>query len=98
MDIYEIENIILGMAEIVKENRAMREVIDELRLECEKYKAYFYGESDKAEILSDISMNNASVKSMKSAGWLTNQEYIDDWESELHRRLKMKEKENGRDC
>ena len=90
-DRYEIENIILGMAEIVKENRAMREVINELKMECEKYKAYFHGESAKAEILSDIAMNNAAVKSMAAMGWLTNQKYIDDWEAELECRMKEKE-------
>lgn len=83
----EIENMILGMAEVVKENRALREVVNELQMECEKYKAYFFGESDKAEILSDISLHNASVRSMQSAGWLTNQEYIEDWEAELERRM-----------
>ena len=96
-DRYEIENIILGMAEIVKENRALREVINELQLECEKYKAYFFGDSAKAEILSDIIMNNASVRSMQAAGWLTNQEYIEDWESELEKRMATKESVNEPD-
>ena len=87
---YEIGEIILGMAEIVKENRDLIRTVNELRMECEKYKAYFYGEHNKAEILSDIGLNNASVKSMQSAGWLTNQEYIEDWETELDKRMAEK--------
>ena len=86
-DKYEIEDIILGMAEIVKENRALRMLVNELQMESEKYKAYFFGESQKAEILSDISIHNASVRSAQSMGWLTNQEYIEDWEAELKRRM-----------
>ena len=91
-DRFMTENLILDMADIVKENRAMREIINELQMECEKYKAYFFGESDKAEILSDITIHNTSVKSMQSMGWLTNKEYIEDWEGELERRLSEKRK------
>lgn len=89
-DRYEIEDMILGMAEIVKENRALRNVVNELQMESEKYKAYFFGEHQKAEILSDIEIHNASVRSMRSMGWLTNQEYIEDWETELERRMAEK--------
>ena len=86
-DRYEIEDIILGMAQIVKENRVLRQALNEEQMESEKYKAYFYGDHEKAEILSDISVHNASVKSTRSMGWLTNQEYIEDWETELERRM-----------
>ena len=92
-DIWEIEDIILGIADIVKENRALRQANNELKMECEKYKAYFYGDLEKGKILSDITIHNASVMSCESMGWLTNQEYIDDWEIELKRRLQIKNKE-----
>ena len=84
---YDIEDIIFGMADIITENRALHKLVNELQLECEKYKAYFFGDSKKAEILSDISMNNASVEATRAAGWLTNQEYIADWQTELERRM-----------
>lgn len=92
-DRYEIEDIILGMAEIVKENRALRKALNEEQMESEKYKAYFYGDHRKGEILSDISIHNASVESMRGMGWLTNQEYIEDWEAELEKRMAQKNKE-----
>ena len=84
---YDIEDIIFGMADIITENKALHKLVNELQLECEKYKAYFYGDSKKAKILSDISMNNASVDASRAAGWLTNQEYIEDWQTELERRM-----------
>lgn len=90
-DRYEIEEMILGMAEIVKENRALRKALNEEQMESEKYKAYFFGDSKKAEILSDISIHNASVASTRSMGWLTNEEYIEDWEAELERRMAKQE-------
>ena len=94
IDIWEIEDIILGIADIVKENRALRRENNELQMECEKYKAYSFGDWKKGDILSDISIHNASVKSIESMGWLTNQEYISDWETELARRLKMNKEES----
>lgn len=95
MSRYDIEEVIFGLADIIKENRALHQYVDELELECEKYKAYFYGESKKANILSEISIHNAAVKSAQSSGWLTSQEYIDDWHTELERR--MNEEENASD-
>ena len=87
-DKYEIEEIILGMARIVHENRRLRAEIEELSLSCAKYEALAHGKHKEYEILADIEMHNASVRSCHSNGWLTNQDYIDDWEAEFERRMK----------
>lgn len=81
------EELILAMADIVKEVRALRKAVSELELEREKYKAYFYGQSEKAEILSDIECHNASVEACNARGWITSSEYIENWEEELSRRM-----------
>lgn len=88
----EIEDMILGMAEVVIENRALRKALNETEIECETYKALFLGEHKKAEILSDISINNATVNSIHSMGGLTNQIYIEDWKAELERRIAEKKR------
>lgn len=91
MERFDVEEIVLGMAEIVEENRILRRALNDAERECEMYKAYFYHETQKADILSDIGRHNASVMSIHSAGWLTNKEYIEDWQEELARRMSKEE-------
>lgn len=90
-DTYEIEEIILGMADVVRENRILRKENNDLRLECARRKAYMDSYfSKEAEIdyniLCDIENNNSSVRMCDSLGWHTNQDYIEDWEFELKKR------------
>lgn len=83
----EIEEIILGMAEIVYENRALRNENKELSLSREKYKALAHGNHKEYEILNDIEGHNLSVSSCRLNGLWTNEDYIDDWRLELKKRM-----------
>ena len=89
---YEIEDMILGMADIVKENRALRKRVNDLGLEVvindAQHRSYRSAEAEKEyKILQDIQRNNLSCSIAESSGWLTNQEYIDDWGRELRARM-----------
>lgn len=86
---YEIEEMILGIADLVHENRMLRNKLEELSLSNAKHEALAFGKHKEYEILSDIEMHNISVRSCHSNGWLTNQDYIDDWEEEFNRRMKQ---------
>lgn len=93
-DTYEAEEMILAMAQIVRENRALRQENNELRLREAKHDAYMRSLTNKAaekeyEILCDIERHNISCDLVRSNGWLSNQDYIDDWEAELERRMKQ---------
>ena len=88
----EIEDIILGMANIVKENRTLRRRVDELELEIAinnaHTRSYRSAEAEKEyKILQDIHRNNFSCSIAESNGWLTSEDYIDDWRHELHKRM-----------
>ena len=89
---HEIEEVILGMADIVRENRALRKRVNDLELEVAindaEHRRYRSAEAEKEyKILQDIQRNNLSCSIADSNGWLTNQEYIDDWSRELRARL-----------
>lgn len=66
----DIEDIVLGMAEIVKENRRLRQQIMDLDLECRKNKAYATGNYKEGERLSDLSIHNSGVRLAHSCGWI----------------------------
>lgn len=88
----EIEDIILGMADLVKENRALRKRVDELELEIAinnaHTRSYRSIEAEKEyKILQEIHSNNLSCAIATSNGWLTSEDYIDDWRHELHKRM-----------
>ena len=88
---HEIEDIILGMADLVKENRTLRKRVDELELEVAMNDAHMRSyrsiEAEKEyKIFQEIQSNNRSVIAA-SNGWLTSEDYIDDWRHELHRRM-----------
>ena len=89
---YDAEEMMLAMAQIVHENRALRQENNELRLKVAKYDAYVRSFSNKSaekeyEILCDIERHNLSCNLVRANGWLSNQNYIDDWEAELKRRM-----------
>lgn len=88
----EIEDMILGMADLVKENGMLRKRVDELELEVAMNDAHMRSyrsiEAKKEyEILQEIQSNNLSCAIAASNGWLTSEAYIDDWRRELHRRM-----------
>ena len=90
--IHEIEDIILGMADLVKENRTLRKRVDELELEVAinnaHTRSYRSVEAEKEyKILQDIQRNNFSCSIAESSGWITSKDYIDDWRHELHKRM-----------
>lgn len=88
----EIEDMILGMADLVKENRMLRKRVDELELEVAMNDAHMRSyrsiEAEKEyKILQEIQSNNHSCAIATSNGWLTSHDYIDDWRQELHKRM-----------
>lgn len=100
MKMYEIEDIILGMADLVLENRALRKENNDLRLECATHDALMKSmvgggaEAKKRyEILSDIRRGNSMVSACHASGWQTNERYTLDWEAELERRMNGDEEE-----
>ena len=89
---HEIEEIILGMGDIVKENRILRKRVDELELEVAindaHMRSYRSIEAEKEyKILQEIQSNNLSCVIAASNGWLTSENYIDDWRHELNKRM-----------
>ena len=89
---HEIEEIILGMGDIVKENRMLRKRVNELELEVAMNDAHMRSyrsiEAEKEyKILQEIQSNNLSCVIAASNGWLTSEDYIDDWRHELHKRM-----------
>lgn len=70
MFLEDIEDIVLGMAEIVKENRRLRQQIKDLDLENRMNKAYALGKYEEGEKLSELHSHNISVKMAHSCGWL----------------------------
>lgn len=93
-DQYDIEEIILGMARMVKENRYLREENNSLRLEVARHNAFVDTlvcpnpeKEAKYNILSDIEQQNNAAKMCRSMGWMTSEEYIEDWEEELKQRM-----------
>lgn len=66
----DIEDIVLGMAEIVKENRMLRQKVMDLDLENRMNKAYATGNYKEGERLSKLHSHNLSVKTAHSCGWL----------------------------
>lgn len=93
---YEIENIILGMAQLVHENRALRKENNDLRLTVARqneFTASMVGSNSsehkkRYDILCEIERQNSSASLCESAGWETNQRYIYNWEEEVERRMR----------
>lgn len=88
----EIEDMILGMSDLVKENRMLRKRINELELDVAIEKEYYSSITSQQgkkryKVLCDIRDNNLSCDVAAANGWLTSNDYIEDWRDELDRRL-----------
>ena len=88
----EIEDMILGMSDLVKENRMLRKRINDLELEVAIEKEYYSSITSQQgkkryEVLCDIRDNNLSCDMAAANGWLVSADYIEDWRHELNIRL-----------
>lgn len=82
------QEMILEIAEIIRENRRLRFENNELRLHIAVVEAQVEamdpgGDMDKFMFLSDIEVQNATYKLHKASGFVSSVEYIDDWEQKL---------------
>lgn len=84
-----VERAILELADMVHENRMLKKENSDLRLRLaasEALIASFAGhDNGEYEFLSEIIRKNGTVDLCRSAGWETNQDRVDGWESELER-------------
>ena len=76
LDMDTIEDVILGMAELVQENRYLREQLKELDLDNRTNKAYAERKWEEAERLSELVSHNLRVKMSRSCGWLTSDDAL----------------------
>jgi len=85
----EAENMMLEVAEIIYENRALRMENCDLRLRLAASEALVssFAGHDKGEyeFLSEIIRKNDTVDLCRSAGWGTNIDRIENWEEELEK-------------
>lgn len=95
MENWEVEEMILGMARVVRECRLLRKENNDLRLKVARHEAFCDSlvtskpcAQQRYQILMDIEEQNRTADLCDSMGWETNRDYIDDWESEAERRLR----------
>lgn len=70
-EIIEAEEMILAMADIVYENRALRKELAKYRMKSVMYDARLYGENELAEKIDRQISENCSAELVKSCGWLS---------------------------
>ena len=95
----DIEDIILGMANVVYENRRLRREINDLKLTIAKNNAFIdsavyhnLDAYDRYEILAAIEKHNSQATTWTNCGFSATGEdaYIFDWESEVERLINIK--------
>lgn len=69
--IYEAEETLLAMADIVKENRYLRERVEEVRLKVAIYEARLWGKDVLVEKLESRQRENLAYNSIRSIGGLS---------------------------
>lgn len=69
--ILEAEDMILAMADIVHENRALRKELTKYRMKSIMYDARLYGKNELAEKIDRQISENCSAELVKSCGWLS---------------------------
>jgi hypothetical protein len=93
-NIYEAEETLLAMADIVKENRYLRERVEELRLKVGIYETRLYGMESLAQKLESRQRENLAYNSIRSMGGLSSdtKAFIDDMENLTLEELRFLEK------
>ena len=72
INIDDIENIILTMADVIKENRFLKERVDSLELKLGIEKCRACGKTELAEKLIERHSENLPCNLVKSCGWVSN--------------------------
>lgn len=67
----EVEEMILAMADIVYENRALRKELEKYRMKTVMNDARSYGKNELAEKIDRQILENCSAELVKSCGWLS---------------------------
>jgi hypothetical protein len=77
---HEIEGMILGMADLVAENKFLRNKLSELELSVARDKALSFGKDDLYEKLKNRIDENLSYNLVRSSGWMSNHTFgtLDD--------------------
>ena len=93
-NIYEAEETLLAMADIVKENRYLRERVEELRLKVGIYEARLYGKESLVQKLENRLTENLAYNSIRSIGGLSSDTkvFIDDMDNLTLEELKFLER------
>lgn len=94
----DIEDIILGMANVVYENRRLRREINDLKLTNAKNNAFIdsavyhnLDAYDRYEILAAIEKHNSQATMWANCGFSSaDEDYIFDWEPEVERLINIK--------
>ena len=69
--VLEAEEMVLAMADIVHENRALRKELAKYRMKTIMYDARLYGKNELAEKIDRQISENYVAESVKSCGWLS---------------------------
>lgn len=93
-NIYEAEETLLAMADIVKENRYLRERVEELRLKVAIHEARLWGKDNLVEKLESRQRENLSYNLIRSIGGLSSdtKAFIDDMDNLTIEELKFLER------
>lgn len=94
MNRFEAEETLLAMADVVKENRYLRERVEELRLKCAIYEANLYGKESLARKLQDRQSENLAYNAVRAMGGLSShtKSFIDDMNNLTLEELKFLER------
>ena len=93
-NIYEAEETLLAMADIVKENRYLRERVEELRLKVAIHEARLWGKDILVEKLESRQRENLGYNLIRSIGGLSSETkaFIDDMDNLTIEELKFLER------
>ena len=82
-DTWQIEEIMLGMADIAKENRYLRERVEELRLKVGIYEARLYGMENLVQKLESRQKENLAYNSIRAIGGMSSNKklFINDMDN-----------------
>lgn len=72
---YDVEELILGMAELVYENRALRKRLEEYKIESSLHRARLYGKDELAKKLAEQQTENMRYNAVQAKGWSSSDEF-----------------------